>query len=119
MEPTIEPTTEPTTPPPTSTSSTGRRSITIPLPRRLGLGAVAALALGALFVTTAGSCDERGLGDAPVGERLEGPRTIIVMPDKFANIAVVCDGTTRLYVTTREAPPVAVPDHPACRGGEG
>jgi hypothetical protein len=82
-----------------------------------------AAAILALFLTTAGSCDEKGLGDAPIGERLEGDRTIIVMPDTFANIAVVCDGPVRLYVTTREAPPVAVPDHPACAGapsaGEG
>jgi hypothetical protein len=65
----------------------------------------------------------RALGDAPVGQRIEGARDIIVMPDKFANIAVVCDGTTRIYVTTREVAPVVVPDHPACTeggtGGEG
>jgi hypothetical protein len=83
---------------------------------------VAAILL-ALFLLTAGSCDEKGLGDAPVGDRLEGDRTVIVMPDQFSNIAVVCDGPVRLYVTTRQAPPVAVPDHPACEGqpsaGEG
>ena len=82
-----------------------------------------AAAVLALFLATAGSCDEKGLGDAPVGERLEGDRTIIVMPDQFSNIAVVCDGPARIYVTTRQAPPVVVPDHPACEGapsaGEG
>lgn len=68
------------------------------------------------FLSTAGSCDRRGLGDAPVGERLEAPRTVIVMPDKFPNLAIVCDGPTRIYTTTREAPPVAVAEHPACEG---
>lgn len=94
-----------------------------PRPRRQRLGLLVAGVLGLILVTTAGSCDERGLGDAPVGQRIEGPRDIIVMPDKFANIAVVCDGPTRIYVTTREAAPVVVPDHPACAdqgtGGEG
>ncbi len=70
--------------------------------------------LALMFLLTAGSCDEKGLGDAPVGDRIEEPRTIIVMPDQFPNLAVVCDGTTRIYVTTREAAPVAVPDSPNC-----
>lgn len=64
----------------------------------------------------AGSCDEKGLGDAPVGDAYEAPRTVIVMPDQFANLMVACDGPTRIYVTTREAPPVVVADHPACDG---
>lgn len=67
----------------------------------------------------AGSCDEKGLGDAPVGEAYEAPRSVIVMPDGFANLVVVCDATTRIYVTTREAPPVVVPDHPECQDDEG
>ncbi len=79
--------------------------------------------LALVLLTTAGSCDEKGLGDAPVGQRIEGERDIIVMPDQFANVAVACDGPTRIYVTTREAAPVVVPDHPACTGedrsGEG
>ena len=78
------------------------------------------LVLGTLVGLTlmAGSCDEKGLGDAPVGERYEAPRSVIVMPDGFPNLVVVCDGDTRIYVTTREAPPVVVPDHPECAGSE-
>lgn len=77
------------------------------------------IALGGVAVVLtagAGSCDRKGLGDAPVGERLEDERTVIVMPDQFPNMAIVCDGPTRIYVTTRDAPPVLVPDHPACEG---
>ena len=66
---------------------------------------VIGLALTLVLVGGAGSCDDKGLGDAPVGETDEGPRDIIVMPDTFANIAVVCDGPARIYVTTRNAPP--------------
>lgn len=79
---------------------------------------IAGALVAVVLLTTAGSCDEKGLGDAPVGEQHEEPREVIVMPDEFPNLVVVCDGTTRLYVTTREAPPVAVPDHPACDDAE-
>jgi hypothetical protein len=72
------------------------------------------LAFGLVLIGGAGSCDENGLGDAPVGNRSEAPRGVIVMPDKFANVAVVCDGPARIYVTTRDAAPVVVMDHPAC-----
>lgn len=73
-------------------------------------------AVAAVVTLTAGSCDQRGLGDAPVGERIEAPRTVILMSDEFPNLEVVCDGPTRIYVTTREAAPVLVADHPACSG---
>ncbi len=82
--------------------------------RRLVIG----LALVLVLVGGAGSCDEKGLGDAPIGDRHEGPRDVIVMPDTFANLAVVCDGPARIYVTTRDASPVVVMDHPACAGAE-
>jgi len=75
------------------------------------LGAV----LGVLALS-AGSCDEKGLGDAPIGDAYEAPRDVYVMPDTFPNLVVVCDGPTRIYVTTREAAPVLVADHPACNG---
>ena len=76
------------------------------------------LALVLVFVGGAGSCDEKGLGDAPLGDLQEAPRDVIVMPDEFANVAVVCDGPARIYVTTRDAPPVVVMDHPACADAE-
>ncbi len=75
-------------------------------------------ALALVVLGGAASCDEKGLGDAPIGAQDEGPRDIIVMPDTFANLAVVCDGPARIYVTTRNAPPVVVMDHPACAGEE-
>ena len=75
-------------------------------------------ALALIVLGGAASCDEKGLGDAPIGSQDEGPRDIIVMPDTFANLAVVCDGPARIYVTTRNAPPVVVMDHPACAGEE-
>lgn len=75
---------------------------------------VAVILVGILL--SASSCDEKGLGDAPVGDQLEEPRTVIVMPDTFPNLVIVCDGDTRLYVTTREAAPLAVPNHPLCKG---
>jgi hypothetical protein len=40
------------------------------------------------------------------------------MPDTLANLAVVCDGPARIDVTTRDAPPVVVMDHPACADAE-
>lgn len=79
---------------------------------------VALAAVPLTIALGAGSCDEKGLGDAPVGDALEDERTVIVMPDGFPNLVVVCDGPTRVYVTTREAPPAVVADHPACRGEE-
>jgi hypothetical protein len=78
--------------------------------------AVAVLALAGLAVGCSEYNDERGIGDAPIGERLEEPRDVYVMPDQFANVVAFCDGNTRIYVTTREAPVTAVADHPACRG---
>lgn len=82
--------------------------------RRLLIAIPAAVTL--TFLLTASSCDEKGLGDAPIGTAHEDERDVIVMPDQFPNLVVACDGNTRIYVTTREAPPVVVPDHPLCRG---
>lgn len=80
--------------------------------KRRTIVGVAVLTAGLSF---AGSCDKKGLGDAPIGNAYEAPREVIVMPDGFPNLVVACDGPTRIYVTTREAPPVVVADHPACR----
>lgn len=48
----------------------------------------------------------------PVGE-------VLRMPDDFGDVAVTCDGTTRVYVTeddVQSSSAVAVvPNHPACR----
>lgn len=71
---------------------------------------VLGLALGA------GACgvqdefnDDRGIGDAPTGEKFESERDVIVMPDKFHNLALVCVGDTLVIAHTRPgaAPAVA------------
>lgn len=66
--------------------------------RRHGLVAVA---LGGIFLLAGSSCDEKGLGDAPVGDQFEVPVDVVLMPDEFPNVAVAChpDGF-RLFVTT-------------------
>lgn len=52
--------------------------------------------------------------EANIGERL-----VYINPDKFPNVVAFCDGTTRIYVTTRDTQNFqVVPDHPSCTGGE-
>jgi hypothetical protein len=63
-----------------------------------------------------GGCatDRKGLGDAPAVQLPEAPREVLTMPDTFSNVAMACDGYGhRIYVTTKEAPPVVVND-PTC-----
>lgn len=74
----------------------------------------AAVAFAAVFILSAMSCDKKGLGDAPIGEQDEAPREVVVMPDKFPNLAYYCDGTTAIVVTTRDAAPVVVLDSKHC-----
>lgn len=76
-----------------------------------GLGAVVAF-----LALAAGSCDEKGLGDAPVGDAIEDERLVIVMPDSFPNFAILCDGTTAIYAHTRQAAPVTVAESTLCDG---
>ena len=39
--------------------------------------------------------------------------------DEFPNVAVKCDGTARMYTTTRiELPLIVIPDHDLCQGGD-
>lgn len=73
-------------------------------------------AVPVFLIVGASSCDEKGLGDAPVGKALEDERLVITMPDTFPNYAVFCDGTTAVYGTTREAPPIAIADSDLCDG---
>jgi hypothetical protein len=59
--------------------------------------------------------DDRGRGDAPVADpKDDTPAKVINFPDRFANIAFKCFGNAGLYVTTRNAPPVIIPDDPNC-----
>lgn len=53
---------------------------------------------------------------APEAGSLQDDRSphIINEPDKFANVAFKCMGVNGIYVSTREAPPVIVPNDPMC-----
>lgn len=61
--------------------------------------------------------EERGRGDAPVGEVVDTPVDVIQMPDRFSNVAHACDGHGhRVYVTTKsdQSRFMAVIDDPTC-----
>jgi hypothetical protein len=58
-----------------------------------------------------------GTGDAPVGVYNDSPTYIVNEPDQFANISFRCMGPNGLYVTTRDAPPLVVPNDPLCEEG--
>jgi hypothetical protein len=80
-----------------------------------------------LIVMTFGSCgwnddrnEERGRGDAPVGNIVDEPVDVIQMPDRFSNVAHACDGHGhRVYVTTKsdQSRFMAVIDDAACNTG--
>lgn len=63
--------------------------------------------------------DNRGRGDAPVGERNDNAKDVINFPDRFPNVASSCDGHGhRVFVTTHDkddSPPAIVAD-PSCGG---
>lgn len=61
--------------------------------------------------------DDRGKGDAPVGERHESPRQIWQNVDGFPNLIAYCIGANGAYTTTRESPPVIVKDDANCAEG--
>lgn len=78
------------------------------------------LLAAALIAATAGCSswnDQRGRGDAPVDSYDDEPAVVINFPDKFANVAVKCLGSTGVYTSTREAPPVVVPQDAHCTEG--
>lgn len=60
-----------------------------------------------LIVLLLASCsdynDERGKGDAPVGNRVEEPVDVIFMPDGFSNVATVCYQGYRVFVSTQNS----------------
>lgn len=46
--------------------------------------------------------EDRGRGDAPVGDVIDEPVDVIQFPDRFSNVAYSCDGHGhRVYVTTK------------------
>lgn len=47
------------------------------------------------------------------------PWTLYINYDDHPNVAARCDGTTRMYTTTRTDDPLQlIPDHPSCQGGD-
>lgn len=63
--------------------------------------------------------EERGRGDAPVGDRDDSAKDVINFPDQFANVATACDAYGhRIYVTTRAGGALVVIADPTCAGGE-
>lgn len=81
-----------------------------------------ALIVGAALASLVVGCTDtptprQDLPDSHV-EVNQGERLVYLSPDQFPNVVAWCDGTTRLYVTTRDSQPlVAVPNHPFCPSG--
>jgi hypothetical protein len=73
----------------------------------------------AVLLSGASACS-KGMGDSPVsngGKGDDSPAAVTNFPDHFANIATKCVAGApgyRAFVTTRDAPPVVLPD-PRCR----
>jgi hypothetical protein len=84
-------------------------------PRRVVV--VLGAATVALLAGCSGFNDDRGIGDAPVGDRFEAPRRVWVNIDQFPNVAAFCIGANGVYTTTRQAAPAVVPDDPNCAEG--
>lgn len=78
---------------------------------------IPAAIVGVVVLTQASSCDRKGLGDAPVGKRHETARQVWTSPDEFMNIAAYCIGANGVYVHTRNAAPVVVPNDNNCAEG--
>lgn len=83
--------------------------------KRLAIIAVVAVALTA--------CDETPTPRQDLNEDevdlVETPWTVYANYDEFPNIAVRCDGSTRMYTTTRSSDALEiVPNHELCQGGD-
>jgi len=66
--------------------------------------------------------ENRGRGDAPVGQVVDQPVDVIQFPDQFSNVAHTCDGHGhRVYVTTKsdQSRFMVVIDDPECNESEG
>lgn len=71
-------------------------------------------------VATAGCSefnDDRGIGDAPADQQNDRAVKVWPVPDRFMNIGAFCIGENGVYIHTREAAPVVVPDDPECDPG--
>lgn len=80
------------------------------------LAGLVAVGVIIMTLTASASCDEKGLGDAPVGEQHEVERQVWLAPDQFPNISAWCIGKDGIYVSTRPHYEV-VPNDPNCAEG--
>lgn len=81
--------------------------------KRIKIAVAAVVAVAAL-----GACseynDDRGIGDAPVQQQPDREVQVYPNGNLFPNISFFCIGKNGIYTTTREAPPVVVPDDSNC-----
>ncbi len=61
--------------------------------------------------------DDRGIGDAPADQQPDRPIKVWAGPDQFMNVGAYCIGVDGVYIHTRQAAPVVVPDDPNCDEG--
>ena len=90
-------------------------------PRKSALLLTVGLAAGGVMLTGCSEYnDERGRGDAPVGERHEDPRQIWQNLDKFPNVSAFCIGENGVYTNTgdnRDPVDIIVSDPNCAEGG--
>lgn len=80
-----------------------------------------AIISGVLLLALAGCSDwndDRGRGDAPVGNKDDTEADVINMPDRFANVAFKCYGTTGIYTSTRPMAFQVIKEDPNCVGND-
>jgi hypothetical protein len=83
--------------------------------RRIAIVCFAVLALAACGddETPRTDLDENNI------DLISTPWTVYANYDEFPNVAVRCDGSTRMYTTTRASDALElVPDHELCQGGD-
>jgi hypothetical protein len=79
---------------------------------------VAGLCLGAIAVAGCSKFnDDRGIGDAPADQQPDRPVKVWAGPDRFMNVGAYCIGVNGIYIHTREAAPVVIPNDPNCDEG--
>lgn len=75
------------------------------------------LAVAGVTATTA--CRDTTLEDLPNNKQdiVQVPVTVYQMPDQFPNITFFCNGTTGVYINTRQANSTNLnPNDPKCHG---
>lgn len=90
----------------------------IHIPRRLIVMAATVLVILLSCTSCWWDSDDRGFGDAAVGDFDDSPATVINFPNTFANVAIKCYSGTAILTTTRQAAPLVIPDSSFCKGNE-